>query len=101
MKAAPHAQKRLLELAELDAGLDRLRHRRRTLPELAAIEELSKRHAQVATQVIGAETEVGDLARDQTKAESDVDAVRTRGQRDQQRLDSGQVSSPKDLASLQ
>jgi uncharacterized protein len=101
MKAAPEAQKRLLELAALDAVLDRLRHRRRTLPELATIEELSKRLAQVATQVIGAETEVGDFARDQTKAESDVDAVRTRAQRDQQRLDSGQVSSPKDLASLQ
>ncbi|MEZ0076128.1 zinc ribbon domain-containing protein [Planotetraspora sp. GP83] len=101
MKAAPEAQKRLLDLAELDAGLDRLRHRRRTLPELAEIEELSKKVAQLATQAIGAETEAGDLARDQTKAESDVDAVRTRAERDQNRLDSGQVSSPKDLASLQ
>ncbi|MCT9929578.1 C4-type zinc ribbon domain-containing protein [Planotetraspora sp. A-T 1434] len=101
MKAAPEAQKRLLDLAELDAGLDRLRHRRRTLPELAEIEELSKKVAQLATQAIGAETEAGDLARDQAKAESDVDAVRTRAERDQNRLDSGQVSSPKDLASLQ
>ncbi|GII27492.1 zinc ribbon domain-containing protein [Planotetraspora mira] len=101
MKAAPEAQRRLLDLSELDAGLDRLRHRRRTLPELAEIEEMSKRLAQLATQVIAAETEAGDLSRDQTKAESDVDAVRTRAERDQKRLDSGQVSSPKDLASLQ
>ncbi|MBX6385734.1 MAG: hypothetical protein IRZ07_22630 [Microbispora sp.] len=101
MKAAPEAQKRLLDLAELDTSLDRLRHRRRTLPELAEIDELSKRLARVATQIIEAETEAGDLARDQAKAESDVDAVRARADRDQKRLDSGQVSSPKDLANLQ
>ncbi|MFF4778408.1 zinc ribbon domain-containing protein [Microtetraspora fusca] len=101
MKAAPEAQKRLLDLAELDAGLDRFRHRRRTLPELAEIEELSKSLARAATQAIAAETEAGDLAREQAKAEADVDAVRVRIDRDQKRLDSGQVTSPKDLASLQ
>ncbi|GAA1007626.1 hypothetical protein Aple_019150 [Acrocarpospora pleiomorpha] len=101
MKAAPEAQKRLLDLAERDAALDRLRHRRRTLPELAGIEEQSKKLAQVSTQIIAAETEAADLGRDQSKAESDVDAVRLRAERDRKRLDSGQVSSPKDLASLQ
>lgn len=101
MKAAPEAQKRLLDLAELDAAVDRLTHRRRTLPELAEIDELSKKYAQLATSAIGAETEAGDLAREQTKAESDVDAVRMRAERDQKRLDSGAVTSPKDLSSLQ
>ncbi|GAB2469103.1 zinc ribbon domain-containing protein [Streptosporangium sandarakinum] len=101
MKAAPAAQKRLLDLAELDSVIDRLAHRRRTLPELAEIDDLSARVARLATQVIAAETEAGDLAREQTKAESDVDSVRVRAERDQKRLDSGQVTSPKDLASLQ
>ncbi|GAA3440788.1 zinc ribbon domain-containing protein [Planomonospora venezuelensis] len=101
MKAAPAAQKRLLDLAELDSVIDRLAHRRRTLPELAEIDELAARVARLATQVIAAETEAGDLAREQAKAESDVDSVRIRAERDQKRLDSGQVSSPKDLASLQ
>lgn len=101
MKAAPEAQKRLLDLAGLDAVIDRLAHRRRTLPELAEIDELSKSLARLATQVIEAETEAGDLAREQTKAENDVDAVRTRADRDQKRLDSGAVTSPRDLASLQ
>jgi predicted nucleic acid-binding Zn-ribbon protein len=101
MKAAPEAQKRLLDLAEVDAGLDRLRHRRRTQSDLAEVEEQSKKLAQLATQIISAETEAGDLAREQAKAESDVDAVRARVDRDAKRLDSGQVSSPKDLASLQ
>lgn len=101
MKAAPAAQKRLLDLAELDSVIDRLAHRRRTLPELAEIDEISARVARLATQAIAAETEAGDLAREQTKAEADVDSVRVRAERDQKRLDSGQVSSPKDLASLQ
>jgi len=101
MKAAPEAQKRLLDLAELDTTLDRLAHRRRTLPELAEIDERSKQYARLVTQVIEAETEAGDLAREQAKAESDVDAVRTRAERDQKRLDSGAVTSPRDLASLQ
>ncbi|MGP3917163.1 zinc ribbon domain-containing protein [Nonomuraea sp. 10N515B] len=101
MKAAPEAQKRLLDLAELDSVIDRLAHRRRTLPELAEIDERSKQYARLATQVIEAQTEAGDLAREQTKAESDVDAVRMRADRDQKRLDSGAVTSPRDLASLQ
>ncbi|GLW07786.1 hypothetical protein Misp01_29160 [Microtetraspora sp. NBRC 13810] len=101
MKAAPEAQKRLLELAKLDSVLDRLAHRRRTLPELAEIDELSGRLARLVPQVIALETEVSDLGRDQTKAESDVEAVRARADRDQKRLDSGQVGSAKDLAGLQ
>ncbi|NUW42856.1 zinc ribbon domain-containing protein [Nonomuraea rhodomycinica] len=101
MKAAPDAQKRLLDLAELDSVADRLAHRRRTLPELAEIDEQSKRYAKLATEVIEAETEAGDLAREQAKAEGDVDTVRARAERDQKRLDSGAVTSPKDLASLQ
>ncbi|WP_206184538.1 zinc ribbon domain-containing protein [Thermoactinospora rubra] len=101
MKAAPEAQQRLLDLAELDAAADRLTHRRRTLPELAEIEELTKTYARLVTQVIEAETEAADLAREQAKAEADVDTVRQRAERDQKRLDSGQVTSPKDLANLQ
>ncbi|MGI5273017.1 zinc ribbon domain-containing protein [Nonomuraea sp. CA-218870] len=101
MKAAPEVQKRLLDLAELDSALDRLAHRRRTLPELAEIDDQSRRYAKLATEVIEAETEAGDLAREQTKAEADVDTVRTRIDRDQKRLDSGAVSSARDLSGLQ
>jgi predicted nucleic acid-binding Zn-ribbon protein len=50
---------------------------------------------------VAAQTQDSDTAREQTKAEQDVDQVRQRAARDQQRLDSGAVTSPKDLASLQ
>jgi predicted nucleic acid-binding Zn-ribbon protein len=52
-------------------------------------------------QIVAAETEQSDLTRELTKAESDVDQVRARAERDQKRLDAGQVSSPKELESLQ
>lgn len=101
MKAAPQAQLRLLDLQDLDSSLDRLAHRRRTLPELADIERLEGRLTEARDAIVAAETEVGDLEREQKKAEQDVDQVRTRADRDQKRLDSGQVASAKDLGSLQ
>jgi uncharacterized protein len=71
------------------------------LPELAEVERLSARQGQLRDLIVGAETLEGDLTRAQTKAESDVDQVRTRSARDQERLDSGRVGSPKELESLQ
>lgn len=50
---------------------------------------------------MAAQTEESDTAREQTKAEQDVDQVRQRAVRDQQRLDSGAITSPKDLENLQ
>ncbi|TDC62351.1 hypothetical protein E1200_26065 [Actinomadura sp. GC306] len=101
MKAAPQAQLRLLDLQELDASLDRLAHRRRTLPELAEIERLEGRLTELRDAIVAAETEAGDLQREQRKAEQDVEQVRARADRDQKRLDSGQVASAKDLSNLQ
>ncbi len=101
MKAAPQAQLRLLDLQELDTSLDRLAHRRRTLPELAEIERLEGRLTELRDAIVAAETEAGDLQREQKKAEQDVEQVRNRAERNQKRLDSGQVASAKDLSNLQ
>ena len=85
----------------LDTRLDQLAHRRRTLPEHAALAELDTELGVMRDQQVEAETEQSDLARELKKAEGDVDQVRARAERDQQRLDAGQVSSPKELESLQ
>lgn len=94
-------QWRLLDLQSLDSRIDQLAHRRRTLPETAAIAELNVRRDQVRDLLVAAETEDSDIGREQVKAEADVDQVRQRAERDQKRLDAGQVSSPKELESLQ
>ncbi|HTU08961.1 MAG TPA: C4-type zinc ribbon domain-containing protein [Trebonia sp.] len=101
MKASPEAQLRLLELADLDTELGRLAHRRRALPETAELEQLTARAAQVRDEMTRAETELSDLDREQSRAERDVEQVRVRIDKDQQRLNAGKVSNARELESLQ
>ncbi|WP_207930360.1 DUF7581 domain-containing protein [Streptomyces hainanensis] len=101
MNAAPADQIRLLDVQALDVRLTQLAHRRENLPEHAEIRTLEADLTQQRDLLVAAQTEEGDTARDQTKAEQDVDQVRQRAARDQQRLDSGLVSNPKDLSNLQ
>jgi uncharacterized protein len=101
VKASPEAQLRLLELADLDTEIGRLEHRRRGLPEIAEVERLDARGVELRDAIVSAESEASDLAREQRKAEGDVDQVRTRIDRDRKRLDAGQVSSPRELENLQ
>jgi uncharacterized protein len=81
--------------------MDRLAHRRRTLPELAEIDEQRKARDAASDQVVVAQTEVDDLSREQRKADADVEQVKARRARNQQRMDQGQVGSPKELEGLQ
>lgn len=76
-------------------------HKRRNLPEHVELERLNADLAQLRDLLVAAQTQESDTAREQTKAEQDVDQVRQRSVRDQQRLDSGAVASPKDLENLQ
>jgi len=85
----------------LDTKLDQLAHRRETLPQHAALRELDATLLVLRDQIVAAETEADDITRELTKAEGDVEQVRARAARDQQRLDAGQVSSPKELEGLQ
>lgn len=101
LKAAASDQQRLLDVQALDTRIDQLTHRRATLPEHAALAELETRLGALGDQIVGAETEASDLARELSKAEGDVDQVRVRAERDQKRMDAGQVSSPKELEGLQ
>ncbi|MFF9317471.1 zinc ribbon domain-containing protein [Streptomyces sp. NPDC014735] len=101
MNAAPADQIRLLDVQALDVRLSQLAHRRKSLPEHAEIESLTSDLAQLRDLLIASQTEESDTAREQTKAEQDVDQVRQRAARDQQRLDSGAITSPKDLENLQ
>ena len=101
VKASPEAQLRLLELADLDTELGRLGHRRRIMPENAELAQLSERAAKVRDAITIADTNLADLDRELARAEKDVDQVRVRIVRDNQRLDAGQVSNARELESLQ
>lgn len=101
MDAAPAAQLRLLDLQALDTTTAQLTHRRRSLPEIALLEEQTAELGARQGDVIRLETEVGDLDRDQRRLESDVDTVRQRSTRDSERLSSGNVGAPKELERLE
>jgi uncharacterized protein len=101
VKASPEAQLRLLELADLDTELGRLDHRRRTLPENAELDQLAERAAKARDAITMADTSLADVDREISRAERDVDQVRVRIERDNQRLTAGQVSNARELESLQ
>jgi predicted nucleic acid-binding Zn-ribbon protein len=101
VKAAPDDQLRLLDVQNLDSALDRLAHRRATLPELETIDSLQTRSDAIADDIIRADTEDSDLGREQARVDADVEMVRSRMERDQKRLDDGQVGSPRELENLQ
>jgi predicted nucleic acid-binding Zn-ribbon protein len=101
VKADPFVQLRLLELQALDSGLDRLRHRRRTLPELAELERLDAQLDALRDAVVRAETEVSDLGRETAKFEREIEQVRARRDRDEGRLGSGAITVAKQLQDLE
>ncbi len=101
MKADPSAQVRLLDLQELDSRADLLRHQRRSLPETTRLAELAEARALTDDQARDARIEVDDLAVEQAKVDADVEQVKTRRERDQQRIDQGVISNPKDIQRMQ
>jgi predicted nucleic acid-binding Zn-ribbon protein len=101
LKADPAAQLALLDLQEHDSRADLLRHQRASLPELAEIAALEASRAELDGQRRDAQIAVDDLGAEQRKVDLDVEQVKTRRTRDQQRMDAGQIANPKDLQRMQ
>lgn len=101
MKAEPVAQQALLDLQEKDSALAQLTHRRNTLPEHAEIAASDARLREIEARRVAAQTRVSDLERAQAKADVEVEQVKARRTRDEDRMASGAISNPKDLSSLQ
>ncbi|BFU46224.1 zinc ribbon domain-containing protein [Krasilnikovia sp. MM14-A1004] len=89
MKAAPEAQRRLLDLQAIDTALAQLAHRKRTLPELAELDAVARELSALEDERVRAQVAVDDLDRDISRYEKDIEQVRVRKDRDQQRLDAG------------
>jgi len=97
LKADPFAQLKLLDVADLDAKLDQLRHQLSSLPELAEIRTLEAERTSLSDQARDAQIVVDDLTREQKKADQDVETVKARRERDRSRMDQGLITNPKDL----
>ena len=92
---------KLLDVCELDSRALQLRHRRAHLPQASVVAELQASKKTTDDAVRDARVTRDDLERVQKKADADVEAVKTRRRRDQERMDSGAISSAKDLERMQ
>ncbi len=101
LKADPSAQQRLLDLQELDSQLAQLAHRRRSLPEHSVLAELEEQRAALDARVRDLRIAADDTTAEHKRANADVEQVRARRERDQQRMDSGAIANPKDLERMQ
>ncbi|MBB5156150.1 zinc ribbon domain-containing protein [Saccharopolyspora phatthalungensis] len=89
MKADPAIQRRLLDLAAADAELNRVEHRRRTLPELEQIGQAERDAQAKRDELVVAQTAFSDLDREVKRLENEVDQVRAREQRDRDLMAAG------------
>jgi len=101
VKADPAAQRALLDLQAIDSEAQQLAHRRRTLPEVVELAGLEPDRRVVDDRRRDQQIVVDDLTVAQRKAEADADQVRARRTRDQDRMEQGLITSPKDLERMQ
>ncbi|MFM6851054.1 MAG: zinc ribbon domain-containing protein [Terrabacter sp.] len=100
LKADPSRQWRLLDLQAIDTRLDQIAHAKANLPQTPQVAAGRSELSALETEIVNARTAAGDVQRELTKSEQDVQLVRDRAARNQSRLDAGQGSA-KDLQALQ
>jgi uncharacterized protein len=100
VKADPQVQRRLLDLQAIDTALAQLAHRRRSLPERAELEALARELSALEDERVRAQVAVDDLDRDIARLEKDVDQVRARKTKDEDRLAAG-TGPARELEALQ
>ncbi len=100
MNADTATQLLLLDLQTADTALAQLTHRRKTLPELAALAERKAVAARTHDAAVDAQTSAQDIGAEQRRLENDVDTVRTRTSRDEARLQAGGLPA-RELEGLQ
>ncbi|MFM1861320.1 MAG: hypothetical protein RLY80_909 [Actinomycetota bacterium] len=100
MQASVDNQLKVLRLAELDLQTAALNQKTRTLPEAIAHHEFTLEFEKYRDLRIAAETELSDLSGEINRAESDVEQVAKRIEKDEARLNAGQ-GTPKELEQTQ
>lgn len=91
----------LLDLQRIDTAMTRVLHRQGSLPEQTELEALVAEHAELAPVLDERRSAHTELVRQQTKLEGDIEAMRIRVKREEDRLASGTVTSPREIVALQ
>lgn len=97
----PGSLARLLDLQEQDSAMDRLIHRRDTLPEAQRLAEVTDTIAELDSDIEIAGKQRDEIAREQDRLEGEIGLLSDKIAREEQRLFSGGVSNPKELGALQ
>jgi uncharacterized protein len=101
MRAPVAEQHALLQLQAHDSAIDRLTHRRGSLPEDARLAELGDALEAVGQLTAEREGTLATVQRDQARLEHEIDMVTTKARNEEARAVSGRVTSPKELTAIQ
>jgi hypothetical protein len=91
----------LLALQERDLSLDRLRHRRETLPERDAAATAAAAVGDLEASIERTRVERDEIAREETKFEHEARSLAEQATAAEQKLYSGEIASPRELQALQ
>lgn len=92
---------RLLDLQAEDSAIKRLQEQRESLPEAARLAGLKGQLGELASDVAIAAKQDAEAAREQHRLEGEIELIDQKMAREEQRMLSGNVSNPKELAALQ
>jgi predicted nucleic acid-binding Zn-ribbon protein len=101
MQAPVAEQRSLLELQGHDSAIDRLVHRRGSLPEDARLAELGQALAAVDQLTAERDGSLATVGREQARLEDEIEMVTRKARSEEQRAISGKVTSPKELTAIQ
>ena len=91
----------LLSLQEHDGALDRLRHRHQTLPERDALARAEATVAALDAEIRELTAQRDELAREEQKLDDEAKSLREKAKAVDKKMYSGEISSPKELQSMQ
>jgi uncharacterized protein len=91
----------LLDLQRVDSALDRLKQRKADLPEQRALDEVTAERVQTQKGIADRQETFDKSARDQTRLEGEVASIEEKIAHESNRLYSGDISNPKELAAIQ
>jgi uncharacterized protein len=91
----------LLELQDRDIAIDRLRHRRDTIPERAALDAVRTELAAVDKHLADAIERRDEVAREERRFDDEAGSLESKAVEVERTMYSGEVTSPRELQMLQ
>ena len=95
------ALKRLLDLQRVDSAIDRLRQRKANLPEQRILDDLNAQLDAARAAHAAKKAELDVIAHDQSRLEGELSMLEDKIKHESDRLYGGDISNPKELASIQ